>query len=68
MRVYINQKEIEIFAGACVGDAVLAFDKTAWKLYLKGKLAIYDGYGNSLDPDGALSANQSLILKPTHVA
>ena len=68
MRVYINQKEIEIFVGASVKDAVLAFDKTAWKLYLKGKLAVYDGYGNSIDPDGALTANQSLILKPTHAA
>ena len=68
MRVYINQKEIEIFAGAYVKDAVLAFDKTTWKLFLRGKIAAYDQYGNGLGPDGALTANQSLFLKPTHAA
>jgi len=66
MKVYINQKKIEIFAGACVKDAVLAYDKTAWHLFNKGKLAAYDLYGNSIEPDGALSPGQSLTLKPTH--
>ena len=66
MKVYINQKEIEIFAGACVKDAVVAFDKTSCKLFLSGKLAAYDSYGNNIEPDGALTAGQSLTLKPTH--
>lgn len=68
MRVYINQKEIEIFAGACIQDAILAFDKTAWKLFLRGRLCVYDHYGNSMEPDGALTVDQSLTLKPTHAA
>ena len=66
MKIYINQKEVEIFAGACVKDAILAYDKTAWLLLLKGKLAAYNRYGSRVDPDGSLSANESLILKPTH--
>lgn len=66
MNVFINQKKIEIFTGACVKDAVLAYDKKAWQLLLSGKLAAYDQYGNSVEPDGALSENQSLTLNPTH--
>ena len=66
MKIYINKNEVEIFAGACVKDAILAYDKTAWQLLLKGKLTVHDHYGNSVEPDGALSVNQSLTLKPTH--
>jgi hypothetical protein len=66
MKIYINQKETEIFAGACVKDAVLAYDITAWQLLLKGKLAAHDRYGNIVEPDGALSAGQSLTLNPKH--
>lgn len=67
MKVYINHKEIEIFAGACVKDAVLAYDKAAWQFLLKGKLVVYDSYENIVEPDGALSADQSLSIKPTHL-
>jgi hypothetical protein len=66
MKVYINQHQVEVFAGACIKDAVLAYDKSAWKLFLKGKLSVYDSYGNITEPDGALADEQFLTLKPTH--
>lgn len=66
MKVCINKQEVETFEGACVKDAVLAYDKMAWQLLLKGKLAAYDRLGNRVEPDGALSANESLTLQPIH--
>jgi hypothetical protein len=66
MKIYINLKEIDIFSGACIKDAVLSYDKTAWQLLLKGKLAAVDRYGNRIESDGSLSDGQVITLIPIH--
>ncbi|MEI6747562.1 MAG: hypothetical protein ACOYMF_10000 [Bacteroidales bacterium] len=66
MNVYINQKEIQIFDGATVRDAVLAYDKKAHEFLLKGKLAVHDRFGNLLENDGELTPNQLITIEPTH--
>jgi hypothetical protein len=66
MIIFINQKEFQIFEGATVRDAVLAFDKKAHQLLLKGKLEVQDRYGHVLENDGELTAEQLITIEPTH--
>jgi hypothetical protein len=66
MKIFINQKEIQVFDGATVKDAVLAYDKKAHEFLLNGKLAVHDRYGNLLENDGALTAEQQITLETTH--
>jgi hypothetical protein len=66
MKIFINQKEFQIFDGATVQDAVLAFDAKAHKLLLKGKLAVHDRYGYVLENDGQLTTDQLITIETTH--
>jgi len=66
MKIFINQKEFQVFEGATVKDAVLAFDKKAHQLLLKGKLAVHDRYGHVLENDGELTTDQLITIEPTH--
>jgi hypothetical protein len=66
MKVYINRKEIPIFTGARVIDAVRAYSLRSAKMLLKGTLNAYDRFGNLTEPDGRLIDGQILNLrKPT---
>jgi hypothetical protein len=66
MKIFINQKEFQIFDGATVEDAVLAFDKTAHKLLVSGKLAVHDRYGHVIENDGQLTTEQYITIETTH--
>jgi hypothetical protein len=66
MTIFINQKEIRVFAGALVKDAVLAYDKKAYEFLLSGKLVVLDRYGNLLENDGELIEGQQINIEPTH--
>ena len=63
MKVYINQKEIAIFAGACILDALLAYSKDTWKQVSNGELSVYDRFGNLTDPDGPIQEGQQFTIK-----
>ncbi|MDR2027540.1 MAG: hypothetical protein LBQ01_08285 [Prevotellaceae bacterium] len=61
MKVFVNEKEIILFRGAKVKDAVLSFDRTVMR-----RIAMYeilDIYGNPTDIDGALQENSRLTVK-----
>ena len=66
MNVNVNQKEIQVFDGATVKDAVLAYDKKAHEFLLKGKLAVRDRFDNLLENDGELTSGQLITIEPTH--
>jgi hypothetical protein len=65
MLVWINRKEISIFAGARIRDAVLAYSKEAWKAVENGELSIVDRAGSLTDSDGPISEGQSFTLIKT---
>jgi hypothetical protein len=66
MKIFINQKEIQVFDGATVKDAVLAYDKKAHEFLLNGKLAVHDRFGNLMENDGELTDEQQINIEPTH--
>lgn len=62
MTVQMNDKEIEIFAGARVRDVVLKFSKQAYRTTLSGQTTIVDKNNNPVDLEGEVSDNQRLYL------
>ncbi len=65
MIVQMNDKEIEIFAGARVQDVVLKFSKQAYKTTLSGQATILDKNNNPVDLEGEVSDGQRLYLSYT---
>lgn len=63
MRIFINRKEITIFAGARVIDAVRAYSARSAKMLLNGTLSAFDRFGNLTEPDGELRDGQTLNLR-----
>jgi hypothetical protein len=66
MKVYINNKEMRIFKGACIQDALLAYSPRLIKMVLSGKLSVFDRFGNLTELDGPLVEGQKLKLKRTN--
>jgi hypothetical protein len=61
MKVFVNEKEITLFRGARVKDAVLSFDRK-----IRHKISSYqisDVYGNQTGLDGALQEGSKLFIK-----
>jgi hypothetical protein len=65
MKVYINKKEVCIFAEACIRDALRAYSSRSLRMVLTGKLSVFDRFGNLTEPDGPLIEGQQLTLKRT---
>jgi len=65
MKVNINSREIEIFRGATVQDAVMAFSERSCRLLKKGEILAFDRFGNPTEPDGELTEGQIITLKKT---
>jgi len=63
MKVYINTKEIVIFDGARIQDAILAYSTVEWKKVINGEISIVDRFGNQTDPDGPIRDGQQFTLK-----
>jgi hypothetical protein len=64
MKVYVNDKEIEIFTGARIQNALLKYSKEDCKAAMEGKKQVTDKHGNTMDPGGELSPNQRLYVRP----
>jgi hypothetical protein len=60
MKVFVNDKEITLFEGAKVKDAVLSFDKRIIREI--SQYEILDKYGNHTDIDGALQEKSMLYI------
>jgi len=63
MQVFINNREIEIFRGARVIDAILQYSKHAHNLVKIGQTLVFDRFGNITESDGELTEGQILFLK-----
>ena len=63
MKVSINGKEIIVFRGARIGDAVLSYSPPLYTMLLAGQVSVYDRFGNLVEPDGPLHEGQILTLK-----
>lgn len=61
MKVFVNEKEITLFEGAKVKDAVLSFDKRIIRKI--SQYEILDRYGNQTGIDGALLEGSELFIK-----
>jgi hypothetical protein len=65
LKVYINNREIVIFRGATVGDAVLKYSMFSFKRLKSGYLSVIDRFGFRTEPDGPLMDGQRFLLKLT---
>ena len=65
MKICINDRELEIFSGARVRDALLKYSKKQYQAVKEGKKKITDKRKNPLDLDGELSAAQQLYIVNT---
>lgn len=61
MRVYVNNISLQVFEGATALDAIRLF----YTMFSTGVApecdAIYDKYGNTVEPDGRLSPESKLF-------
>jgi hypothetical protein len=59
MRVYVNEKAVEVLPGMTVRHALLS----AGLLQKAGPLKVYDEWGNEVGLDGALSEGMKITVK-----
>jgi len=65
VKVVINNREVVIFSGATVADAIRAYSRRLSKMMEKGKFRVFDQFGNQTEADGELTEGQKLFLKKT---
>ena len=63
MKIVINNREVVIFSGATVADAIRVYSRRSSKLLEKGKFRVFDQFGNQTEVDGELTEGQKLFLK-----
>jgi hypothetical protein len=61
--IFINNKEINIFKGARVCDAVLAYSKSYYNMLIKETLRVMDQHGNIIAEDAPLEEGQAISIK-----
>jgi len=62
MQVKVNEKTIEIFAGARVRDVLRKYSRAEWTLVRKNKKKVTDPYGHEVGLDGELNGGESLVI------
>jgi sulfur carrier protein ThiS len=60
MVIKMNDKEVEIFSGARVRDALLKYSKDAYGSARSGEIVVVDKNRNPVDLDGELISGQRL--------
>jgi hypothetical protein len=63
MKVKVNNREIETFSGALVGDALLKYSKEEYKFIRNGEKIVVDKHDNKRLLSGELSAGDALFIK-----
>jgi hypothetical protein len=63
MTVFINGHRIQIFHGARVGDAVLAYSAVSLNKVKSGKFIVVDRFGYQTALDGPLKDHQKIFIK-----
>lgn len=62
MQVKINDKMVEVFAGARVEDVLRTYSVEEWLLVREGKKCILDRHGHEMDLTGELNGGEELRL------
>jgi hypothetical protein len=63
MKVFINNKEMVIFRGACIGDVLLMYSKRSLDMVRRGYFGVFDRFGNLTELDGPLTEGQRFTIK-----
>jgi len=63
VKIFINDREIEIFRGATVLEAIHRYSERACRMVLNGTLLVIDRFGNLTEADGELTEGQKIHLK-----
>ena len=63
MTLFVNEKEIILFDGATVSDALRKYNDSAVNKVKKGNAEVLDAYGNKVELSGALSEGSRLFLR-----
>lgn len=63
MKVFIEDKEIEIYEGAKIENAVLVYSKEIYKLYMQDKIKILDRHGFETLPGGYINEGQKFTIE-----
>jgi hypothetical protein len=63
MKVTLNNSEVIIFKGATISEMVLAYSVRSHKMLVRGKLCVYDRFGNLTEIDGPVYDGQLFFLK-----
>lgn len=63
MRVWVNDKEIDVFEGATVKDALMTFSMDVYLAVEKGERQVTDKNGNGLGLNGELSEGSTLYTE-----
>jgi len=62
MLVKVNEKTIEIFAGARVRDVLLKYSRSEWTLVKENKKKVSDAHGHEVGLDGELDGGEELVI------
>jgi len=63
MKISINNREIEIFSGARVKDALMKYSVEDYHHVMKGKKMVVDKMGNRSSLDGEISEGDCFMVK-----
>jgi hypothetical protein len=63
MNIKVNDKVVEVFAGACVKDVLRKFSGAEWRRVKSGKKTVFDRHGHEVGLDGELSGGEELFIK-----
>ena len=63
MKIKIDGKTVEIFAGARIMDVVRRYSRTAWKQVRANEKKVYDAYNHEVALDGELGGGEELFIK-----
>jgi hypothetical protein len=68
MKIKMNGRTVDIFAGALVMDALRKYSKITWKQVQNNKKIVLDGCGHEVALDGELEDGEELFVKRTAAA
>lgn len=62
MRVYVNDKPVEIFEGARICDALNKYFSERFRVFDRRLIRIFDSHGNIIFHDGSLSEYDRIFI------
>ena len=62
VNVYVNGKEVEVFMGARVRDALMTYDQEAFSEHLQGEIRIEDQDGHRLSPQERVATGAQYFI------